>query len=366
MNNSIKSLPVFAFHEPNQDMDSAVDMYIYGAIPDIDWNTWEEVNTDRDFVREFKSLERQYSRINIHINSPGGFIDQGLAIYNTIRNSKRETHTYNDGFCASMGAEILFSGDQVHVAKSSMTMLHSGWGIAIGNSTELREQADQLEKWDQVLAEVVAKRLDISVEDAIARYFDGKDHYLTGAELIEMGLADVEEEYEAENLPDNLQNLTPQQVFNHYSNNNNTQAITMDLKDFVQGVFKPGAKVQASVEEMTDLKNQAAEALNRIETLEAENKTLSSSKSGLETQVKDLSKEVATLTTAKAAVDQELATLKEETSAQHTPPQGGDNEQDDKKAADEEKADWDKEADAIQAQAHAQWQKFNNLKGARL
>ncbi len=166
--NSFKSPPVFAFHEQNPDMETAVDLYIYGAIPDVDWNTWEEVNTDRDFVKEFKSLEQQYSRINIHINSPGGYIDQGLAIFNTIRNSKRETHTYNDGFCASMGAEILLAGDKVHVAKSSMTMLHSGWGIAMGNAADLREIADELEKWDKVLAEVVASKLNIPLEEAIS------------------------------------------------------------------------------------------------------------------------------------------------------------------------------------------------------
>ena len=139
-----------------------------------------------------------------------------------------------------------------------------------------------------------------------------------------MGLANVEEEYEAENIPDNLHNLSPQQIFNHYSNNN-SQANTMNLQDFVQGVFtKPGAKVQASVEELTELKNQAAEALNRIETLEQENKTLTAAKSGLETQVKDLTGQVETLTTAKGAVDKELADLKEETSTQHTQAKGGD------------------------------------------
>lgn len=296
-------------------MESAVDLYIYGAIPDFDWNSWEEFNTDRDFVQEFKSLESQYDRLNIHINSPGGFISQGLGIFNTIRFSKKETHTYNDGFCASMGAEILLAGDVVHVSRHCMTMIHSGWGWAVGNAKELREVADTMDKWDQVLAEVVADKLNLSLEDCLSQYFDGKDHYLTGRELLDMGLAQEQEEYDAVDVPENLQNLSREEIFNHYSKKKPNK--TMNLKDWFKSDTQNAGKkeVQVSAEDLKQLKADAQEALNRIRSLETTNQELTQAKTGLEAQV-------AQLITEKAKVEKEFTDFKEDTSAQLTQTKG--------------------------------------------
>ena len=111
------------------------DVLIYGVIGDS-W--FEESITAKRFVSEFKELEKTCSRVNIHINSPGGSVFDGLAIFNAIQQSKVQIHTYNDGLAASMGAIILLSGGTVHSAKNALVMLHSPMGGVYGTEKDIQ------------------------------------------------------------------------------------------------------------------------------------------------------------------------------------------------------------------------------------
>src|SRR5690606_6713161 len=141
---------------------------IYGVISD--W--YDEVNA-ADFLAAFGTLEKVCSRINIHINSPGGSVWEGLPIANAIKSSSVEVHTYVDGIAFSMGAIIAISAPKgnVHMAKGSILMLHSASSWAYGNAQNLKKQADDLAKYDDVLATFVESRTGKSSEEVKAMYF---------------------------------------------------------------------------------------------------------------------------------------------------------------------------------------------------
>ena len=193
----------------NSDSADVGEMRIYGVIGDY----WDD-NTADDFVRAFKALERTCSRINIHINSPGGSVHDGLPICNMIKASKKEVHTYVDGIAYSMGAMIAISAKKgrVHMAKGSLLMLHSVSTWIYGNAQALREEADVLDTYDDVLGGLIAGRTGKTLDVVKSEYLNHTDHFFTPDKAKAEGLIDVIEDYEAEDMPDNVRNMSMGQV----------------------------------------------------------------------------------------------------------------------------------------------------------
>jgi ATP-dependent Clp endopeptidase proteolytic subunit ClpP len=167
---------------------SEVDVLIYG---DIGYDFWEGVNNSASrFVRDFKRLEATYRRINVHINSVGGSLYDGLAIYNCLRYSQCEVHTYIDGCALSMAAVIALGGSKVHACRSSMLMLHAPLLYTSGNARELREAADQLDKFGMTLVAAVCDRTGKDEAAVAGEIFDYADHYYTADDALACGLVD--------------------------------------------------------------------------------------------------------------------------------------------------------------------------------
>lgn len=202
----------------------SVDILIYGDIPDWDEDTYKMKNSADQFVRDFQRLEKDYDRINIHINSPGGSLFHAFPIFNIIKASKKEIHTYNDGIAASAASVILMAGKKIHSAKNGMVMIHNASNIVWGNAMDLREAADVLEKYDGVIADHYAKMLGKTKEETLAAYMDYKDHWLTADEALEQGLIHEIEDYESEDAPPaNISNMAFEEVMNLYRKKNDGQ-----------------------------------------------------------------------------------------------------------------------------------------------
>lgn len=194
-----------------------VDLLIYGSIPSWDEDTYKMKNSAEGFLREFKALEKDFDRINIHINSPGGSLYHAFPIFNAIRNSKKDIHTYNDGLAASAGGVLLLAGKTVHSAKNAILMIHNAMSWAGGNADELRETAKVLDTYDAVIAETYAERTGMSKEDVQAKYLNYKDHWLTAEEAKAAGFISEIEEYESEDAPpSNIAELAFGEVLNLY------------------------------------------------------------------------------------------------------------------------------------------------------
>jgi len=163
----------------NKATDS-VDILIYGVIGES-W--YQESVTARQFVADLKSLEKDYKRINVRINSPGGSVFDGLPIFNALRNSSAEIHTYNDGLCASMAAVILLAGKTVHTADNALMMLHSPISGCYGNAGDMEQVLEMLGKvQDSLISCITSRNTSKTSEEIKAAYFDYKDHWLTADE----------------------------------------------------------------------------------------------------------------------------------------------------------------------------------------
>lgn len=163
----------------------AADVFIYG---DIGESFFAETVTAANFVRELAALDAD--DLTIRINSYGGSVSDGIAIYNAIRRHKAKVIVSIDGVAASIASLVAMAGDTVEMAENAMLMIHAPWGGAIGNSAELREFADMLDTWAQAMATSYAAKTGRPLDEMLALLTDGGDHYYTAAEARSAGFVD--------------------------------------------------------------------------------------------------------------------------------------------------------------------------------
>ena len=125
--------------------------------------------------------------VTIGLNSPGGAIDDGLAIFNAIKDRGGVTVRV-DGYALSIASLILQAGAVRIVPDSALVMEHDPWSVAVGNSREMRKNADVLDKHRDVIADVMAGRSRRRREDVL-RAMEEETWY-TGAEAVAAGIAD--------------------------------------------------------------------------------------------------------------------------------------------------------------------------------
>lgn len=85
------------------------------------------------------------SQIDVYINSYGGEVAEGLAIYNALKRQKAKVITHCDGFACSIASVVFMAGEERKMSKASLLMIHNAWTVGMGNAQELRKLADDLE-----------------------------------------------------------------------------------------------------------------------------------------------------------------------------------------------------------------------------
>jgi ATP-dependent Clp endopeptidase proteolytic subunit ClpP len=142
--------------------------------------------TARDFLDELKALD--VKQIDVRINSPGGDVWDGLAIYNSLRDHPATVTTYVDGLAASAASIIVQAGNRRVAAKASELMIHEAWGLVVGNATDMRDAADRLDQASGMIAGVYADRAGGTVDGW--REAMRAESWYTGAEAADAGLVD--------------------------------------------------------------------------------------------------------------------------------------------------------------------------------
>lgn len=165
-------------------VQSAAEILIYG---DIGESWWEETTNARDFVAELQALDVQ--AITVRINSLGGSVPDGFAIYNAMKRHPATITTEVDGMAFSIASLIAMGGDKVCMAENAMLMVHAPWTYAAGNAVELRDMADQLDTWAAAMATSYARKTG-NHDAVMALLSDGKDHFFTAAEALADGFID--------------------------------------------------------------------------------------------------------------------------------------------------------------------------------
>ena len=126
--------------------------------------------------------------VTVNINSPGGDMFEGLAIYSLLREHKGEVTVKVIGLAASAASVIAMAGDKVQIARAGFLMIHNAWVVAAGNRNDLREYADTLEPFDRAMADVYASRTGADAK-AMSKLMD-KETWIGGADAVDEGFAD--------------------------------------------------------------------------------------------------------------------------------------------------------------------------------
>ncbi len=162
---------------------SEADLYIFGDI-----TSWPWMEKDKDaygIVKELQELAADH--VNVHINSYGGEVAEGLAIYNVLKNSSAKVTTYCDGFACSAASVIFMAGDERIMNSASLLMIHNAWSRASGNADDFRKQAEDLDKITQASVNAYMSRVKIT-EDELKEKMD-KETWLTAQEALSDGFA---------------------------------------------------------------------------------------------------------------------------------------------------------------------------------
>ncbi|MFH5927144.1 head maturation protease, ClpP-related [Roseomonas xinghualingensis] len=126
--------------------------------------------------------------VTVNINSPGGDVFEGLAIYNLLREHPARVTVKVLGLAASAASVIAMAGDDVRVARAGFLMIHNTWVVASGNRHDLRDAADYLEPFDKALVDIYAARTGLDEAD-LAGMLD-KETWIGGSDAVEQGFAD--------------------------------------------------------------------------------------------------------------------------------------------------------------------------------
>lgn len=172
---------------------------IYGDITSWAWEELGEVSA----VNLSKQLEAlgDVDQIDVYINSYGGEVAEGLAIYNALKRHKAKVTTYCDGFACSIASVIFMAGDERIMNESSLLMIHNAWTYAVGNSEELRKQADDLEKITQASVEAYKSHSSLT-EKEIKKLMD-EETWILPTEALEYGFATTIDKPENKNASQN-------------------------------------------------------------------------------------------------------------------------------------------------------------------
>lgn len=126
--------------------------------------------------------------VTVNVNSPGGDMFEGLAIYNLLREHKGQVTIKVLGLAASAASIIAMAGDTVQIARAGFLMIHNCWVMAVGNQHDLREVADTLAPFDLAMADIYAARTGSDVK-AMGKLMTAES-WIGGSAAIDQGFAD--------------------------------------------------------------------------------------------------------------------------------------------------------------------------------
>jgi len=178
----------------NANTPKTLDLYIYTSVESDYWDWWTgeqvESQTSAEHIRKELEAASDVTQINIYINSLGGSVMEGMAIYNQLRRHKAHKTVYVDGFACSVASVIAMAGDEVIMPSNTMMMIHAPLLCVRGHSSDLRKAADELDKISLSTMQAYLQKAGgkLTAEKLMEMY--EQETYWSAAECISLGLAD--------------------------------------------------------------------------------------------------------------------------------------------------------------------------------
>lgn len=181
---------------------SVLELYIYGDVEGDGYDWWtEEVirsETSANTFREELAAHPDVTQINIFINSYGGSVFEGTAIYNQLKRHPAHKTVYVDGFACSIASVIAMAGDEIVMPRNALMMVHNMMMGVMGNAAELRKAADDLDKINEAGREAYLQKAGDKLTPEVIAQLEDDETWLTAEECIRYGLADRYAEADAD------------------------------------------------------------------------------------------------------------------------------------------------------------------------
>lgn len=179
-----------------------LEIFIYGDVQSDarDWWTGQviESETSAKHFRDELTKHPNVQQINLYINSYGGSVFEGTAIYNQLKRHPAHKTVYIDGFACSVASVIAMAGDEIVMPKNALMMIHNAWMCACGNAAELRKAADDLDTINAAGRGAYLEKAGDKLDEAtLVSMMDGET-WLNAEQCIRYGLADRYAEQDAD------------------------------------------------------------------------------------------------------------------------------------------------------------------------
>lgn len=179
----------------HQQVGTVHKIYLYDEVKakgDFNWKTleYEESETSANHFRELLEGVSDSDTIELYINSDGGSVKEGTAIFTNLRRCKAYKTGYVDGVANSIAATILQACDRRIMGEGTGMVLHNMWTVAAGNADELRNQADKLDAWMKASRSLFLNRCGGKITEEKLKEIMDKETLLSPDDALEIGVID--------------------------------------------------------------------------------------------------------------------------------------------------------------------------------
>lgn len=170
-------------------------VHIFGDI--VSWEYFENDVSSCTLAKQIEGLD--VDRINVYINSYGGEVAEGLAIYNQLRRHKAKVVTYCDGFACSAASVVFMAGEERIMSDASLLWIHNAWTVVAGDANEMRKEADDLDTITAATMKAYLAHVNLT-EDELKAMMD-EETWIGAEDAVNMGFATSVETAKASSKP---------------------------------------------------------------------------------------------------------------------------------------------------------------------
>lgn len=179
----------------HQQVGTVHKIYLYDEVKakgDFNWETYEydESETSANHFRELLDQVEENDTIELYINSDGGSVKEGTAIFTNLKRCKAHKTGYVDGVANSIAATILQACDHRVMGEGTGMVLHNMWTVAVGNADEIRSEADKLDAWMKASRTLFLQRCGGKITEEKLKEIMDKETLLGPDDALEIGVID--------------------------------------------------------------------------------------------------------------------------------------------------------------------------------
>lgn len=239
------------------------NLYIYGDITSWPWS--ENDVSSYNLSKQLEELSG-IDNLNVYINSYGGEVGEGLAIYNSLKRFKGKVKTYADGFVCSIASVIFMVGEERIMNKASALLIHNAWSYESGDANALRKAADDLDVINNLSVQLYLEKINLT-EEKLREYLD-KETWINAEDALSYGFATSIEEKKEEKANQSYKEKLIDLILSKKEVKNEVTSVTISLENGELKVSTNESTEETNISENEEVvpEEDSEEETNKTET----------------------------------------------------------------------------------------------------